>query len=256
MTTATPIRSPSSAPTRAAPRPHPAAPSRMPTHIDPFRVLRRYYLVVAASAVVGAVVGVGAYVLLGMFYPLYTGEVLYEIRPGVTNVRDVGASDIFQDQLVLRIGTTETVLLTSRGVIVSALRDPQVRATQWFRKGYIGEDGTEQIDEAADDLLEELRPNVLRNTNLFGLKWSTHQAADIPVLLNAIGRSYLDRRKVLDDRTYAENLDIFQRELSKTRRDIEDLDQEISRYIREQGMGTLTDPRDSQVAYAMTQLAT
>ena len=103
-------------------RPRPPAPARLGTNIDPFRVLRRHLVLIMGSAVLGMAVGVGAFVGFSMFYPLYSGKVLFEIKPGVQDARDVGTTDIFQDQLVLRIGMTETVILTSRGVLDTALR--------------------------------------------------------------------------------------------------------------------------------------
>jgi capsular exopolysaccharide synthesis family protein len=231
------------------------AQSRLSTHVDPFRVLRRYAILIIFSAIVGGGLGVAAQMLLEIYYPLYTSEVLFEVRPGVQDVRDIGANDVLQDQLVVRLGMTETVLLTSRDVLETALNSQPVRDTEWFRGSFVDPSGAQLVDYAIDELVEDLRTKVVRNTNLFSVKWSTHHAADLPVVLNAIANAYLIKRRGLDDQTYTENLGVFRDELASTQRAIEDLDQQVQSFIRAQGLGTLTDPRDSQTAYQMKQLA-
>lgn len=236
------------------PRPRPA----MSAHaggIDPFRVLRRHLLVIVASMVFGGAIGLVAFFALRITYPLYKGEVLFEILPGVRDVRDVGSSDMIQDQLVQRLSQTESIILTSREVIEAALRDPEVRRTRWFETEFVGTDGGELVEEAVDELEEDLGSSPLRNTNLFALRWSTHHAGDVPMVLNAISRAYLERRRNLDARIYTDNIALFRNQLADTQRTIEDVDQQIAVFIRAHGLGTLQDPRDSQTAYKMRQLA-
>jgi capsular exopolysaccharide synthesis family protein len=227
-----------------------------PAHrqIDPFRVIRRYLLLIIASAIIGTGVGVGAYAACREFYPLYSGEVLFEIRPGVRDVKDIGTADMVADQLVTRLGNSEAVLLTSRDVLETALRDPIVRRTQWFQKNFVTGEGVELIERAVDQLVEDLQTGVRRNTNLFHLSWSTHHPADIPVILNTIARTYMEKRRSLDDEIYGANIGTFRGQLQTTQREIEDADQEMQAFIRAEGLGTLQDPRDSQVAFRMRQL--
>jgi capsular exopolysaccharide synthesis family protein len=253
MTIATPPRVPKPIPPRE-PRGRSGGPSgRGKPQVDPFRVLRRYALAIIGSGFLGATLGVAAYVLLLRFYPLYAGKVLFEILPGVRDVREIGVNDIFQDQLVFRLGMTESMLLTSEEVVEAALRDPAVRRTSWFQRNYEHLDNS--VDAAVDDLLDELKTNVMRNTNLFSLSWSTHEAEDVAVVLNAIQRAYRTKRRALDTELYDENIGVFERQLDKTIRDIANLDTEIEQFIRNNGLESLTDPRDSQVAYYMRELS-
>ena len=88
-TPATPGQRP---PQPAAPRGRPQAPT-----IDPIRVLRQHAVMLAVSAVVGAVVGVAANYLFLFAYPLWGGNVIFEIRPEVTGAKDAVTREIVQD---------------------------------------------------------------------------------------------------------------------------------------------------------------
>ena len=59
-----------------------ARPGRLAPNVDPIRVLRRHTLTIILAAIVGAGVGLGAHILSGKFYPLYTSRVLFQVQPG------------------------------------------------------------------------------------------------------------------------------------------------------------------------------
>jgi capsular exopolysaccharide synthesis family protein len=223
--------------------------------IDPFRLLRRYMWLLIGTAVVGVGVGVVAFLALDRFLPLYSGEVLFEIRSGLEDAGQISAGDIAQEDLVARLASTEGVLLTSRDVLQAAVKDPSVRQTVWFRRKFI-DPSTKQdlIDDAVDELEEDIKGKVVRGTNLFGIRWSTGEATDVPVVLNTIARAYLDRRYKIDEEMYEENLALFNKELNETDRKLADLSQQIEEFIREKGITTLDDPRSNQLALAVSDL--
>ncbi|MHC4447346.1 MAG: GumC family protein, partial [Planctomycetota bacterium] len=232
-------------------RPRPPVPSPVTGGIDPFRVLRRHMGLIVGSALLGLAIGVAGYILLDQFYSLYRGEVLFEIRPGLEDSEQIGARDIAADTLVLRLAQTETVLLTSREVLEAAVRNPDTLSTEWFQTYFIDEKGTQRIDDAVDELEEDLRSNVVRSTNLFALSWRAGAAADVPVVLNTIADAYMVRRNNIDLATFNSNLDLFRDQLNETHRQIEDLEQQIAAHIRDHGMLTLEDPKSSQMRYRM-----
>ncbi len=106
MSTVTPPRPP--APRSAGPHPRRAAPASSARSIDPFRVLRRHIVLLVCTGVFGGALGGATYFTLNKFVPLYSGEVLFEIRAGLSEARDVGSHDIAQDDLVMRLASTET----------------------------------------------------------------------------------------------------------------------------------------------------
>ena len=50
--------------------------------IDPIRVLRRYWKGIPIWAIVGAILGAAAFFVFARVYPLYSGDVMFEVRPG------------------------------------------------------------------------------------------------------------------------------------------------------------------------------
>ena len=57
-----------------------------------------------------------AFVALDRLYPLYTGEHLFEIRPGLRQASDVGANDFTNDDMVARLAQTEAMKIKRRDV--------------------------------------------------------------------------------------------------------------------------------------------
>ncbi|MHC4992065.1 MAG: polysaccharide biosynthesis tyrosine autokinase [Planctomycetota bacterium] len=222
--------------------------------IDPFRLLRRHMWLLAATGFVGAGLGVAAYVALDRFMPLYSGEVLFEIRSGLDEASDVGSRDIAQEDLVTRLASTEVVLLTSRDVLMAAVKEPDVQKTMWFKDRFLDPTSVPLLDDAVDELEDDVAGKIVRGTNLFGLRWSTGDPIDVPTVLNKIADKYLDRRYSMDDTVYNDNLDLYSKELAETNRKLDDLAREIEQFIREKGITSLDDPRSNQLALAMTDL--
>lgn len=225
--------------------------------IDPVRVIRKYLFWLIASIFLGGMLGVGAFLLLDREYPLYSSEVIFEIRAGIQQSSDLGVQEIGRDELVARLANTEATILTSRSVLNEAVlhRDIQ-RNTEWGKQFIIrGEQGNEffDVDSAVEDLRDSLRASAIRGTNFFRLQWQTHDASDLPIVLNEVARAYMDQRKASEERVWEENLDVFGRALEETTRELDMLDREIQDFIRDVGITTLADSRYSTVAMAAAE---
>ena len=223
MSTASPSRQ--ARPGPAGPRPRRSMPTAGARTIDPFRLLRRHMILLIATGIFGVFVGLVGWYLLAIYSPLYTGEVLFEIRAGLTESREVTSQDLARDDLVLRLATTESMLLTSRDVFVTACKQPEVQRTVWFQKHFMDDGDVAMIDEAVDELEDDIRRKVIQGTNLFGLKWSAATAGDVPIVLNSIGRAYLERRRRIDTALFKENISLFTDELTATSTRLDDLGQ-------------------------------
>jgi len=222
--------------------------------IDPFRLLRRHLLLLFFTGLAGVFLGVVNWFLLDRFMPQYSGEVLFEVRGGLKASRDVATEDIAREDLVLRLATTESMILSSREILEAAAKHADVQRTDWFQKNFVDENNIALIDEAVDELEETIARHFLQGTTLFGLRWSAATASDVPIVLNTIGRAYLDERTRTDNATYSENIKLFTEELAKTDRLIKDLGREIEDFIREKGITTLDDPRSNQLMMAIHDL--
>lgn len=242
----------------ATPRPQPrrtttAGPTKTTTSIDPIRVLRRHAFTLIVAGLIGAVLGTGAYVALDRLMPLYSGQVLFEIRPGISQAQDFSTADSADDEEIVRIAETEGVLLTSRSVLTDAVTNPEVRETEWANQ-FKDATGTMNVDLAVDALTEEVSSSMVRGSNLFTLKWSTGHKMDVTRVLNSVARAYLAKRQDIEYETYNKNLTLFRTRMNQTSREIEDLEQEIKNYIREKGITTLIDSSDSPLAREVNAL--
>ncbi|MEE2912300.1 MAG: hypothetical protein VX436_00685, partial [Planctomycetota bacterium] len=101
----------------------PARPMSKGRAIDPLRVLRRYWRGIILWGVFGAIIGTGAFFLFSRIYPLYTGEVLFEVRPGLGEATEIGTAEIINDKMVERVQATQTYLILDRPILVEALSD-------------------------------------------------------------------------------------------------------------------------------------
>src|SRR2546422_11762256 len=112
--------------------------------------------------------------------------------PGLQKSTDLSTVDMSNDEMVFRIAQTETYMLTSREVLRAALKNPDVRKTEWYKNFIeIAPDGTESFkeDEALDELVKDVGTSVVRSSNLFAVRWSTHEPEDVPKLLNSIEKA-------------------------------------------------------------------
>ncbi len=246
--------SPVPLPQPAGTRPRWAVPLSAARNIDPFRILRRHMVLIIASAFLGVFLGVAAFFLFNQFLPIYSGEVLFEIRAALSESTDIASRDITQDDLVLRLARTEGTLMVSRRILEAAVKEPDIQATTWFRKDFIADDGFPLIDEAVDELEEDVTTRLIRGSNLFGLRWSTGVAVDVPRVLNTIARKYIASREEFDRGKYNANRELFDSELVQVNRNLDDLAQEIDAFIREKGITSLDDPRSHQLSLAMAEV--
>ena len=102
--------------------------------IDPLRVLRRYWKGIILWGVIGSILGTGAYFLFSRIYPLYTGEVMFEVRPGLGEATEIGTTESINDKMVERVQATQTYLIVHRSILSEALSDRTIRETTWIQQ--------------------------------------------------------------------------------------------------------------------------
>ncbi|MBM44337.1 MAG: hypothetical protein CMJ36_04910 [Phycisphaerae bacterium] len=218
-------------------------------------MLRQHVLGICVSIFLGGIIGVGAFFSLRYLYPLYSTEVMFEVRPGLVESTDIGTSESMSEKDVSRVANTQALLMKGRDVLSDAVANPGVRDTGWMQEWFIDpETGTPLEAQAVDDLIETLSTPVIRNTNLFSVRWSWHNAQDVPIVLNAIAQAYLRKIERLDNEQFSENEALFQDQLRGTRLALGDLNEEIQGFILTHGITTLDDPRYSQAAFESQKL--
>jgi len=212
---------------------------------------------ILASVIVGGVLGAAAFVLFNRFYPLYTSEVLFEVRPGLAESTEIGTAEALKDDEVERIARTQTELLMQRDVLLRAVQNPQVRSTNWLETWFMDTStGQPLYAQAVDELEEDLATPVLRGTNLFAIRWSWHVPGDVPKVLDAIAASYMTKIKSLDDAQFSANEKLFDDQLRFVQMSLQDISDDIHSFIVSKGITTLDDPRFSQAAIEIQNLST
>jgi len=148
---------------------------------------------------------------------------------------DVLPQDSFTEEVVVRLAQTEAARIVGRDNLIAAMRTPDVRQTTWAA-GFKDEDGTFDIEEAVDELIEEVRAGHRRGQQIFFLTWRAHEARDVPIVLNSIADTYMETRRREDERRYNQSADVFRRQQQDLDRQIVDLRKSIDDFIREKGL--------------------
>lgn len=232
-----------------------SSPQRRPS-IDPVRVVRQHIVGLLAAVIIGAVLGGVAFVGFMRFYPLYTSEILFEVRPGLSDSTEIGTAKTLKDDEVERIGRTQTSLLMQRAVLMAAVENPQVRDTNWMETWFVDtQTGQPLYAQAVDDLEDYVRTPIIRGTNLFAIRWSWHVPDDVPKVLNSIATAYTRRLKALDDQQFSDNEALFDTQLSHIQMSLQGLGDDIHAFIVAKGITTLDDPRFSQASIEVESLS-
>ena len=174
--------------------------------IDPLRVLRRYWKGIPIWGIIGAIVGTGAFFLFSRIYPLYTGDIMFEVRPGLGEATEIGTTDTINEKMIERVAATQVFLIKDRSILTFAVNNRTMTETEWMQQFIVPETQVKLIDEAVDDALtEELDTPIKAGTNLFGIKWAGHVPSDVPIVLGAIASAYMERTKELDEQGFRNN---------------------------------------------------
>lgn len=81
--------------------------------------------------------------------------------------------------------------MVTRDILVRAISNRDILQTKWHDY-YLDENGEFVVEDAIDDLVDEISSGHRRGTQFFALYWSAHFAGDVPILLNTIASTYLD----------------------------------------------------------------
>lgn len=215
--TPSPMSSASTGPTRAPIGPPRGQPSALPggagpsgfASIDPIRLLRRYWMLLAASAIIGGVVGVAGHFALLRLYPLYTAQALFlcQEKPGTTTeTRTEGISQADFDRFM----GTQSNQMTSVAVLQAALKNTELLNTKWARQFVVN--GNFQAEKALAKLQDKITARTVNQTTLIRLSMTWRDPNDVRAIVAAVSDAYIqnlrnsesaqsaDRRQVLDAR--------------------------------------------------------
>ncbi len=221
--------------------------------VDPIRILRKHLLLLIFSCFIGVGVGGISFVALSIFLPKYRSEALFEIRSGLQDATEIGAAKELDDDDIQRRANTEISRLMDRDVLKAAVRTRAVQRSNWFTSRYVDEDGP-RIEEAVDELEEDLGRSAVSKTALFRISFATASREDSQAIVAAISEAYLESTLSLEENR-AKSIDrLFNTEFADTRRQISDITDELEDFITANGVSSLEDPRYSPDLIAAQQL--
>lgn len=223
----------------AAPTPTPRSSSapaarggaRAPT-MDPVRLLRQHAKLFSITFACGLVMGVVVHFASLFLYPIYSGQVLFELNPQLTDATDIIGQDTTQEETVSRLAQTEAARIMSRNVLAEACKNRDIEETVWA-KWFVDDTGGFLIDDAVDELEEDMGAGHKRGTQLFYLGWSAHDADDVPVVLNTVAATYLRLRNQDDEARYSGTHEVFQKQLNTIDTSLGTLRNEIQEFIQQ-----------------------
>ena len=140
-----------------------------------------------------------------------------------------------------------------RDVLKAAVRSRAVQRSNWFTSQYVDENGP-RIEEAVDELEEDLGRAPIPKTALFRISFATASREDSQAIVAAISEAYLESTSNLEE-SRAKSIDrLFSTEFADTQRQIADISVELEDFITTNGVSSLEDPRYSPELTAAQQL--
>lgn len=206
---ATPGASTRTAPPQRVPMNAPAQGGQTPGfgNIDPIRLLRRYWTLLAAAAFCGAVIGVAAHFALLRLWPQYTSQTIFRCVPPTATTVSLTTESVQEAQFD-RFMVTQTSIMSSVEVLQAALKNPDVEKTKWADKYKVN--GAFQISKALPALKSKIDAGVIAQTQLISLGMTWTDKNDVRTIVSAVTQAYLadvrrseslrssDRREVLN----------------------------------------------------------
>ncbi|MFZ9691289.1 MAG: GumC family protein [Phycisphaerales bacterium] len=226
-----------------APRPASVRPATAGPSVDPLRLLRQNAKLLSAVAAIGLVFGVILFFILNIFVPRFSGTVYFELPPVVSGAEDLMAIDSRNEDIVVRMAQTEAARLTSRDILTRAMRGRDIEQTkwsEWFRDA----SGAFVIDDAVDELEEDLGAGHQRDTLYFTLAWSASDAADVPVVLNRIADTYMESKSAEENARFASDLRLLRDREKDIDRQLTLLGNDIATFISQNNITALDERLD------------
>jgi capsular exopolysaccharide synthesis family protein len=221
--------------------------------IDPLKLLRAYWHLLAASGVAGIGIAVVAYVLLGRFAPRYTAEVVFEAGVAIDDAsqlanRASGAGGTAEVELYME---TQARRMTSDTILDEVLDEREFRNTKWVQQFMDG--GLLDRQETMIELRDIVHSRVIPDTTWIVVRCSTGEKEDAAAIANTVKDVYLESYTRSESVEIRDLVDEFQRELRVVRGDIEALDITMDRLLGANQVSSL-DEKYSVYQYEVLNL--
>jgi capsular exopolysaccharide synthesis family protein len=214
--------------------------------IDPLKLLNKYKLVLAGAAVAGAVLGVGAHLVLRRVAPKWSPVAIFNCLPPQENAGGANAQYVGGQEMD-RFMQTQVRVMTGDTVLNKVAEDPQLpaKAPTWAARFQEVDQSTglkrPRFDEMAKELRKVVSARVLPQTNLIELSTSDSNPGDATEILRLVREKYT---VVLKDQT----LNLSEDRVKAIREQIARYDEELARLsgkrdslVQSNGLNAITD---------------
>ena len=211
-------------------QPNSAASSGGGVAIDPVRILRMYWIPLLLSVMIGAGLGIAAYMMLVRVSPRYDSAVLYEALPPSATLRGSNEGLGLRDEME-RFIATQVITMTTDRILREALKKQEVSSTEWAKQ-FADREGRMVEADALRELKEIVGARPRIGSNLLSLTVRAAKNTDASALANAVHRSYFEDLAALKLNVTNERREPLSQTLRDLTTKVDQIDQTISRIVR------------------------
>ena len=196
--------------------------------IDPLRVIRTHILLLIAAAIVGAVLGGGAWYALDKYMARYTSMATLQVSGGMRDPESpTGETPAILRELEPKI-LTEVNTIRSQQILDNLLQQPAIESTQWYGQ-FNG-----NLTDARKDLDEEIIDSGhIRNTTLIRISATTANPQDAQTVVRELVTVYMREVESRAESRYNKDRVAFQRQLEAVEAQIQTVEAQIRRHLIE-----------------------
>lgn len=237
----TTINTPKPVSSASPPQPRPTA---MPSGaigvpaLDPIKLIQRYKWLLAAAAVVGAVLGVAAHIVLREVAPVNTADMYLSVEPQQTEMGTIGAPAMFREEL-MNFMNTQIQVINSDRIVSATVNNPVIaREAEKFVARFT-ENGALNTIEATRALKRRLSASIVPETRFIRVTLWDWDASTATALLRLVSETYMKEREDQagrDARNRARNIETA---INEQNRRIENLTNRRRTLLQEQRVETL-----------------
>lgn len=181
-------------------------------------ILRRHLFLIISLTIVGAVFGVGLWVVLRKFAPKYTARTYIEVLyPGQTDPSVIGTSLANKD-IAYEFRTSKAALIKQQRMLQELIRRDAIRETEWFRSF------NDDVVEIIKDLEDYLGVYPDRNSNFISISMTCGSPKEAALIVNQMIDLFVKSQQT----TAEADIGLKLRELSQQENELRDKLRSIS----------------------------
>ncbi len=202
-----------------------------------FGMLRRHLWLILLMTTLGGAVGVGGWILVRRYAPLYKAEAVLKVLPPIeTDPMEIVATQVQQEiQYGHRVSLAN--LMKRQDSLQTLLQSDKVRNTRWFRETVDGD-----IREAVDYLEDNLNAFPHREAEHIILSMTSSSPKEAALIVNEMARLFVSQHGDTQRQDVNQKLIELTGRQSIVEREIADSERAMQRVREESGLTDLERP--------------